>query len=131
MQRDDFMRRVLWTSAAFNVGGALLFAFPESVGQLAGLPTPVPRVYTASLVLFILLFAGAYAWLASQARIDRPMVAFAAIGKSGFFAVMLLCWLFGEATGRGVLGAFGDLAFATIFAWWLLGEAPAPVTEQT
>ena len=39
------MRRVLWTSVFFNFGGALLFAFPDSLGRLAGMPAPAPRVY--------------------------------------------------------------------------------------
>ena len=119
------MRRALWASVAFNLGGVLLFAFPESIGQLAGLPAPVPRIYTTLLALFVALFGGAYAWLARQPEIDRPLVALAAIGKSGFFAVMAVCWLLGEAPGRGVVAATGDLMFAVVFAWWLLGSGSA------
>src|SRR5262249_42818170 len=117
------MRRALLVSAFFNLGGALLFAFPGSVGQLAGLPGAVPRLYSATVTLFVLLFGGAYAWLARQPRIDRPLVAMSAIGKAGFFVVVLGCWVLSEASGLSVLAASGDLAFAAIFAWWLLGEA--------
>jgi len=122
MDRDPFMRRALWASVVFNFGGMLLFAFPASLGRLAGLPGPVSHMYTAPLALFIALFGGSYAWLASQPVIDRPLVAFAAIGKTGFFVVSFVCWLLGEAPGRGVVAATGDLVFAAIFAWWLLGE---------
>jgi hypothetical protein len=115
------MRGALWVSVVYNVGGALLFAFPSSpLGQFADLPTPVPPLYGALLALFVVLFGGAYAWLAQQTTIDRPLVALAAIGKTGVFAVIVTCWLLGEAPGRGVLGASGDLVLAGIFAWWLL-----------
>jgi hypothetical protein len=123
MTRDDLMRRVLWTSALFNLGGALLFLFPASLGRLAGLPAPVPLAYAALLALFIVLFAGAYAWLALQPHFDRPLVAFAAIGKAAAFTVVLACWLAGAVEGRAVLAITGDLVFAAIFAWWLLGAA--------
>lgn len=121
-RRDDVMRRVLWVTVFFNIGGGLAIAFPSSLpGQLAGLPAPVPVVYSFTLALFVLLFAGTYAWLAVQPRIDRPLVAFLAIGKASFFALMLILWLAGEASGRIVFAAIGDLVFAAIFAWWLFG----------
>jgi hypothetical protein len=105
----------------FNLGGALLFAFPTSpLGELAGLPGPVPPIYGALLAFFVALFGVAYAWLARQPIIDRPLVALAAVGKAGVFAVILVFWLFGEAPGRGVLVATGDVIFAGIFAWWLV-----------
>ncbi len=123
MDRNQLMRRALWASVVFNFGGALLFAFPASLGQLAGFPGPVAHVYTASLALMVALFGGAYAWLARQPRIDRPLVAFCALGKAGFFAVVFVCWLLGEAPARGAIAASGDLVFAGIFAWWLLAES--------
>ena len=123
---DRVIRRALWATAVFNVGGALLFAFPASVGQLAGLPGPVPHVYSAFLAFMVALFAATYAWLARQPRIDRPLVAFAALGKAGFFAVVFACWLLGEVPVRAAVAASGDLAFAAIFVWWLRAEAAAP-----
>ena len=123
MDRDDFLRRALWTTVVFNLGGATLFAFPSSpFGQLAGLPQSVPLIYRAFLALFVLLFAGAYAWLARQPTIDRPLVALGAIGKAGAFAVVFVLWVVGEVPGIGVLGFVGDLIFAGIFTWWLLGS---------
>ena len=120
---DGFIRRALWTSVAFNLGGALLFAFPSSIGRLAGLPTPVPPVYCMLLVWFVLLFGGSYAWLASQRTIDRPMVALAAIGKAGAFAVVFLCWLVGAVPAFAVLAIVGDLVLALVFARWLVSTA--------
>lgn len=130
MDRDHVLRRALRASVVFNLGGALLFAFPDSIGQLAGLPTPVPRVYSASLAMLVALFAATYAWLARQPHIDRPLVTFCAVGKAGFFAVVFVCWFFGEAPGLAVLAAVGDLAFAAIFAWWLVTTADAPASAR-
>jgi hypothetical protein len=72
--------------------------------------------------MFALLFGGSYAWLALQARMDRPLVALAAIGKASFFVLIFVLWLAGEASGRGVLAASGDMILAAIFAWWLGSE---------
>lgn len=49
------------------------------------------------------------------------LVAFLAIGKASFFALMLILWLADAASGRIVLAASGDLIFAAIFVRWLLG----------
>lgn len=123
--RDRLMRRALWATAAFNVAGAYLFAFPSTeLGRFAGLPLAVPPLYRALVAMFVLLFGGAYAWLASQPTIDRSMVAFAAIGKASAFAVVFFLWLASEAEGRSVLALGGDLAFAGVFAWWLAGNRP-------
>jgi hypothetical protein len=121
VNNDRVIRCVLWATVVFNLGGGLLFAFPASVlGQLAGLPAPVPGIYATLLAFFVLLFAGAYAWLALQTNIDRPMIAFAAIGKAGAFAIIFIFWALGQAPGRGVLAATGDLVFAGLFVYWLL-----------
>jgi len=120
------MRRSLWATVGFNLGGAFLFAFPSSpLGEIVGLPGAVPPIYSASLAFFVALFAGAYAWLARQPVIDRPLVGLSVVGKSGFFALMFLSWLLGEASGLWVIGATGDLVFAGIFVWWLLGDQQA------
>ena len=120
MDPNQFMRRSLQTTAVFNFGGALLFAFPGSLGQLAGMPAPAPHVYTAFLAFLVALFGATYGWLARQQRIDRAIVAFSAIGKSGFVGVTSVCWLLGELPGKMVAAASGDLVFAGIFVWWLL-----------
>lgn len=99
-----------------------MFFFPESLGQLAGLPLPVPRLYTWYIGLLILVFAGAYVWLARGPELDRPLVLVAAVLKAAFFAMAALCWYRGEASGSLVGVATIDLAFAAIFIWWLLSE---------
>jgi hypothetical protein len=99
VHRDDFLRRVLKTAAFFNLAGGLAFAFPGSIGSLMGLPSPVPPVYAALVTWFVVLFAGVYAWVALQPTIHPAAVALAAIGKAGAFALFLICWLAGTASG--------------------------------
>jgi hypothetical protein len=54
MNKDNLMRRALWISVVYNLGGALLFAFPSSLlVLLAGLPPTVPPIYCALLALFV------------------------------------------------------------------------------
>jgi hypothetical protein len=116
---DQLIRRTLRTTAVLNIGAALLFAFPASLGQLAGFPAPVPIMYSAFVAFLVVLFGCTYAWLARQPHIDRPLVAFSALGKAGFFSVVLVCGLLGEVPARTVVAASADLIFAAIFAWWL------------
>jgi hypothetical protein len=117
--RGGFIRKVLWATVFYNLAGALAFAFPESVGQLAGLPVPVPRLYSVLLAIFVLLFGAVYLWLALQPTIDRPLLGFAALGKSSVFVAAVVLWLLGEGPGWFIPGATGDLIFAAIFTWWL------------
>jgi hypothetical protein len=122
MPREAILRKVLWLAAAANVGGAALFAFPAWwPAQLAAFPADAPIFYRAFTALFVLLFGGAYAWLASQPAIDRPFVAFGAIGKACAFLTVAGLWLAGEAglPAVAVLGA--DLALAAALFWGLAG----------
>jgi hypothetical protein len=124
--RDRFLRSVLWLSAAGNLAGAMLFAFPDSaLGRLAGLPPEAPELYRSMVALFILLFGAAYSWLAAQDTIDRPFVLFGAIGKTCAFAVVLVLWLTGEASARSVATMSGDLVFAALLAYGLSIARPA------
>ena len=123
MDRNSVMRGTLWTTTALNLGVAMIVAFPSStLGQLAGLPGSVPVLYRSLLACLIALFGFAYGWLACQSRIDRPLVVVGAAGKLGVVVIALACWLGGEVSGRIPLLAGGDLLFAAIFVWWLVGE---------
>ena len=121
MSREDFLRRALWVSVPFNLGGALFFLFPALSGPLMGLPEGAPLVYRAGVALFVVLYAGSYAWNAMQPRIDRPLVWLAVIGKSSFFFLVALLWLSGDMPFRSVFATSGDLALAAAF-WWGLQE---------
>jgi hypothetical protein len=126
MIEDRMMRRVLWFSAVFNLSGATIMALPSSaIGQWLNLPRSVPLLYSAYVAFFVVLFAGAYAWIACQRVIDRPLIAVAAVGKAGIFFITLFLWIIGEAAGRGLLAVSGDLTLSVIFVWWLLGRRQA------
>jgi hypothetical protein len=124
---DKFIRVVLWASALFNLAGAMLFAFPEStLSQLAGLPVPVPTFYALLLAEFILLFGCSYAWLALQSSINRPLLAFGAIGKTCAFLLAVVLFVAGQVPARGVLAITGDLIFAGLFFGWLFWPRNEP-----
>lgn len=123
MDRDHVMRRALRVTSVLNLGAAFVFAFPDSLGRLAGFPGPASLLHSTFLALLVALFGATYAWLARQPRIDRPLVGFCALGKTGFFTVAFACWLLGDLPGRGALAASADLLFAGVFAWWLMGES--------
>ena len=122
MNRERLLRRSLWAAAVANLGGAVLFGFPDSaLGQLAGLPAAVPPLYRAMTAAFVLLFGGAYAWLAAQPRINRPFVAFGAIGKTAAFLTVTALSLAGAAAARSVAVLSADLVLAALFVWGLAG----------
>jgi len=125
MDADRVLRPALWTTAAFNLGVALLIMFAESrPAQLAGLPEAGPALYRWLLAYLIGLFGVMYAWLAARPSIDRPMLVLATVGKAGAASVAVVCWLAGQATGRITLLASGDIVFAAIFVWWLSANSP-------
>ena len=120
MSRELVLRPALWTAAFFNLCGTFLFAFPASrLGQFAGLPPDAPAIYRGLTGLFVLLFGCAYAWLALQPTINRPLVAFGAIGKAAAFLLVVLLWLTGSAPLTSVYAIVGDLVLAVIFLWCL------------
>ncbi len=122
MNRDQVIRYALGASVFFNFGGAALFGFPDSaLGEFVGLPPDVSLIYRATVGYFVILFGAMYGWLVMQPVINRPMVALGALGKAGFFFLVALLWLIGEAPGLGVAAAVGDLAFAGVFGWWVWG----------
>lgn len=113
------MRGVLRFGALFNFGAALLVAFPDTIGAFTGLPATGPFFYRWLLVLFVAVFGAAYAWLAQQPEICRPVVVLAAVVKTGVFIVAMVCWSIGDIPLRSLPPAVCDLIFAAIFVWWL------------
>lgn len=118
------LRAALWTTAAANLAVAGLVLEPQSAfARLAGLPDePVPAVFRVLLALFLVLFGATYAWLASRAVIDRPLLSLGAVGKTVAFVAVLGLWTMGLASARFMLLMVGDLLFATLFFAWLFGE---------
>lgn len=125
------LRYTLWASFPFNLAAACLLAFPSTrIGQFAGLPELVPALYSSTLSFLVFLFGVAYAWLAMQPSINRPLLAVSAIGKSGVFAIALVLWLLNSTSGRVVVVAVGDLVFAAIWFGWLFSSVDAPPTDD-
>ncbi|MBC7802725.1 MAG: hypothetical protein H7Y16_02525 [Candidatus Parcubacteria bacterium] len=131
MTSDQFIRRTLWGTAAFNIGGSAVFAFPASyLGQLHGFPAEVPPMYRFLLPLLIFAYGCAYAWLARQDTISRPFIVFVAINKFCVFAVVFVLWLLHEASFRNVVALSGDLVFSVMFVLWLVGTRQSPKESQ-
>jgi CHASE2 domain-containing sensor protein len=108
------MRPVLWIGAAFNVAVAWGLLVPD-----ARLPPVDPLFHRWVLAYFVALFGAAYAWMARQPAIPRPLVALAAIGKAGVFVIALACLRRGELA-PGLFAVAGiDLGFALYFLAWL------------
>jgi hypothetical protein len=119
MSHDRIIRSVLWAAVVLHVIGLMVFA-PPAIG-FTGLKLPLagPRYYLAQVAFTIAMFGGVYAWLASRPTIDRSLVALGAIGKLGFFLLALGYALAGDLPTSAIPQAAPDLAFASIFLWWL------------
>ncbi|MDG2306338.1 MAG: hypothetical protein P8R42_17145 [Candidatus Binatia bacterium] len=129
MDPDRILRTALWVTAVFNVVFALVASMPDSVlGQVAGLPGGVPAVYAILLAWTIALFGLLYGWLAQQAEIQRPLVAFGALGKGGVVAIVCALCVGGSVPGQIAFLASGNLFFAGLFVWWLRANAGAAVS---
>lgn len=113
----------LWLALVFNLLAAAVFANPAStLGQWLGLPASVSPIYSVMVAFFVALFGCAYAWLALQPSIDRPLLALGCIGKTGAFVIAASLWVRGEVSGLLFVVALGDLAFAAVWFAWLRSE---------
>jgi hypothetical protein len=118
----SWMRNALFATAAMNFFAALGFLPPATgVRALTGLPPGEHPLYLMTVALFVMLFAIGYFWVAAANRPERLFITLAAIGKLGFFLVVLGCWLGGLVPALAAVAASADLVFAAIFAAWLLG----------
>ena len=126
MNLEKLTRATLLLSAPFNLVAACGLLFPaSSLGQLIGLPSPVPVVYSAILAYMVLIFGGVYAWLALQDSINRPLLAVGVIGKLGVFAICLGLWLMSQADVATVLVSSVDLALGLLWLSYLLETPPS------
>lgn len=73
----------------------------------------------------IALFGAAYAWLARQPTLNRPVVAVGAAGKLGFFGMAIAYWAAGDLPAVAVLQAMPDRVLGLTFVWWLRIRRPA------
>ncbi|UPG85809.1 hypothetical protein L2Y94_00150 [Luteibacter aegosomatis] len=124
IRQTPSMRLGLIASAVFTLSGAVMFGWPSSfAGRIAALPAGVPAIYRYLAALFMLLFGGAYAWLAMQPWLARAFVVFGTLGKLAAFAGMTALWLGSQIEARTYFMVSGDLVFAAWFAMAL--RAPA------
>ena len=129
MPPTSLVKQTLGLSVPFNMLAAYLLAFPASVpAQLVELPTPVPVLYTALTAFLVVLFGAMYAWMAMQEEVPRQFLVLGIIGKTGVFVIAAALWLASANSGRLVLLASGDLAFAMLWLSWLRSN---PATEPT
>lgn len=120
---DRALRTALWATVALNLLGVAVFA-PLAIGRPSPLvPIATPPYYAAQMTLTIGLFAGVYAWLARQPRIDRPLVAVGGLGKLGFFALTLGYGLAGVLPASMVFNALPDLVLGALFLVWVVNAS--------
>ena len=117
---DVLLRMSLWVCFPLNLGAAYVLARPGAwLGQQLGLPAAADPLYAALAAYLVGFFGCVYAWLALQPRPTQPLLAVAALGKLGLFAVVLGLWLLADASPRLVAVGAVDLGFATLWLWWL------------
>lgn len=119
MVNSKMIRRVLWVGVAFNALVATMLMFPETLGVPAALPPIESDFYRWMLSYFVVLFCATYAWLALAPTISRPVVALAAIGKTGSFFIALICLFRRDIQLETFFISVGDVAFALYFFSWL------------
>ena len=113
------MRWTLLATAGYNMFGVLIFVPLLSIGRkLLGLPGAHP-FYLWLVTIWIGSFGVLYVWVAVTARSERAFIMIAAIGKFGFWSLMLIYWCRGDFPVVAPLVATGDLISALLFAWWL------------
>lgn len=118
----SWMRTALFATAAMNLLAGLAFLPPASgLRALAGMPPGEHPLYLSTVALFVLLFGFGYLWVAVANRPERLFIALAAIGKLGFFALLVAFWAAGSLPVTAPLSGVGDLVFGLLFVKWLLG----------
>ena len=124
---DRLFRRSLFLTGLLNLFGAVLIAPPSvALRALAGLPESGHPLHAWLLSLWILFFGVAYLRLSVSTAQERYFVAIGAAGKASFSLLLVAYALAGELPVRAALAGSADLAFAAIFAWWLLATRAAP-----
>ena len=122
MTFEGVVRISLWVTAPANLAAATAFAFPSSLpGSMLQFP-PTHPFYALFSGAMVALFGVAYAWLALQPVINRPLLLVGACGK--LLAVLISGSLFlgGDLSGVTALVISGDLVFVALWATFLVGN---------
>jgi hypothetical protein len=130
--------RIRWlfiVAAIWNLSAAgIALAFPDFHAESfyrAGtdLTGHVARMNTQAFWVSVLLFGAGYLVVARDPHKNHGLVFLAAVGKTYVFAIWTIGWFQSEVTVLALAGAIGDLAFAAVFAWFLVRvrrESSAP-----
>ena len=115
-----FLRLTLVVAALMTAFGAYIFASPGSgFGQQYDLPANAPVVYRALVGLMLIVFAGMYAWMATQEVLLRPLLWLGVIGKGGAFLTALSLFALGLISAGPVSMLVGDGVLSVTWAVWL------------
>jgi len=92
------------------------------MARLIELPQQEYSLYTLLAGALVGLFGLAYAWLALQRVINRPLLLVGACGKA--VAVLISAFLFAtdQLSAMAATIISGDLVFVAIWLTWLRGE---------
>lgn len=82
------------------------------------LPMATPHFFAAQIGFVIALFLVVYAWLATQPRLNRGLVAVGGFGKLGFFALTVVYAIAGDVPINMAVNATPDLILGGVFLWW-------------
>ncbi len=118
MVSNRLLRAALWATVALNILGVVVFTLPALGHSTALLPIAVPPYFAAQVGFTIALFGCAYAWLATQEHINRPLIVVGGLGKLGFFGLTLAYALAGDLPLSMAVNATPDLVLAGIFLAW-------------
>jgi hypothetical protein len=118
------MRTALYATAVMNLAAAISF-LPGAAALRAqvGLPAEAPPVYLLTVALFVGLFGVGYFWAAYTARGERIFITMAALGKLGFFSLLVWYWMEGSLPLRAPVLGSADLVFSMLFFAWLFSES--------
>lgn len=116
---DRLVRYSLWLTAPLNLAAAAAFAFPTAgLGAVFGLPDAhlLYRLFSGGMIA---LFGLAYAWLAAQPVIHRPLLCVGACGKLMASVIGVALFASGNLSGvaAGLLG--GDAVLALLWLVYL------------
>jgi hypothetical protein len=118
----SWMRNALYATGVMNLLAGIAFLPPAAgVRALMGLPAGNDPLYLTLVALFVALFGVGYFWTAMANRPERLFVALGAIGKLGFFLLVVGFWLAGSLPAMALGAGAADLVFVVLFFQWLRG----------
>ncbi|HUP92361.1 MAG TPA: hypothetical protein VM074_08955 [Solimonas sp.] len=109
-------RLLFLVAAAFNFAVALALALPASPAwSLLGLAYPEQTLFLHLFLVIVVVFGGAYAWIALAPQGKRALILTAVVGKGAVLAVVLAHCLAGSLPWTVAGLAAGDGVFALLF----------------